>query len=122
MQPSELWRRGVVLPHSRRVVQQINDWGVDGSTAVDFLPIADAALFERLWDIGLFAAINQACGTLIDDFEAAWLPPETLPAAATVVERFLKMNSGGDVGDFLHRLSALIDRAAEAKMPLYFQC
>lgn len=122
MQPSEIWRRGVVMPHTSEVAQQINDWDIDESAAVDYLPIADETLFLRLWDIGLFATINKTCATLIDDYESEWLAPDHFPAAAIVVERLLKNNSDGDVGDFLRRLLVLIDRATKAKLPLYFEC
>ncbi|MCP4944138.1 MAG: hypothetical protein GY924_19455 [Planctomycetaceae bacterium] len=122
MQPSELWRRGVVMPHSPEVADQIAAWDVDESTMVEFLPIADQSLFDQLWDIGLFKDINQACGTLIDDYEAEWLPPEHLPSAANAVARLLDHNPNGEVGDFLRRLSLLIGAAVQAHMPLYFEC
>ncbi len=122
MQPTELWRRGVVLPHNPEVAQRINDWDVDESVAVEYLAITDGALFSQLWDIGLFAAINEACGTRIDDYEAEWLLPAHFPTATIIVERLLKNHCNRELGDFLRRLSGLIGRAAEARMPLYFVC
>ena len=122
MQPSEIWRRGVVLPHTVDVAQRIKDWDVDESIAVDYLPITNEAMFYRLWDIGLFTAINKMCGTLIEDYEAEWLQPEHFPNAATVVTKHLKRNANGEIGDFLEQLLALISRAKESNVPLYFEC
>ena len=121
-QPSELWRRGVVRPHPPEVAQRIAAWDVDESTAVDFLPIPEESLFLQLCGIGLFATLNQACGTLIDDYEAEWLRPEQFPVAARVVGQLLRQNPNGPVGEFLFRLSVLIGQAAETQLPLYFEC
>ena len=41
MQPSELWRRGVVMPLTAEAAEQIAGWDVNESTAVEFLSIAD---------------------------------------------------------------------------------
>lgn len=122
MQPSEIWRRGVVLPHTVEGAQRIKDWDVDESVAVDYLPITNEAMFSRLSDIGLFTSINNMCGTLIDDYEAEWLLPEHFPNAAMVVTQLLKKNADGDTSDFLDQLLALIGRATETQVPLYFEC
>ncbi|WP_417735256.1 hypothetical protein [Rosistilla oblonga] len=122
MQPSELWRRGVVMPLSTGVIERIAAWDVDDSVEVDFLPIDDESLFHQLWDIGLFSEINDACSTLIDDYESEWLPQEQFPAAAEVVKRLQHQNSNGRVGQFLNHLSDMIDRATVRQMPLYFEC
>ena len=122
MQPSELWRRGVVMALTPEAAEQIDAWNVDESTPVEFLAIAGEALFYELWEIGLFTGINRACASLIDDYEAEWLRPEQLPAAGVVVGGLLRQYSDGEVGQFLRGLSALIGRATAARLPLYFVC
>jgi hypothetical protein len=121
MQPSELWRRGVVMPLSTGVIERIAAWNVDESVEVDFLPIDDESLFQQLCSIGLFLEINDACSTLIDDYESEWLPPEQFPAAAKVICRLQRQNSNARVGQFLNQLSNMIDRATVRQMPLYFE-
>ena len=122
MQPSELWRRGVVMALTAEAAEQITAWNVDESTHVQYLPIADEELFNELWRMGLFTGINRACGSVIDDYESEWLQPEQLPAAGRVVGEFLRQRPDGKVGEFLRGLSALISRATEARLPLYFEC
>jgi hypothetical protein len=122
MQPSELWRRGVVMPFSLEIAQRIAAWDVDESAHVEFLPIGDQNLFEQLWNIRLFSEINYACGTIIADYESEWLPAEKLPVAAKVVRRLLDQNPNGVIGGFLERLLVMIRQAAELQMPLYFEC
>jgi hypothetical protein len=121
MQPSEIWRRGIVLPHSAEVAERIAASDVDESVPVDFLPIDDDLQFNQLWDIKLFSEINDACGTLIEDYESEWLLPEHFPAAIPVVRRLHSKNSNGPIGHFMRRLSDMIDRASRARMPLYFE-
>jgi hypothetical protein len=108
MQPSELWRRGVIMPLTSDAAAKMNDGEIDESTEVYFLPISTHNLFSSLWGIGLFDRINQACGTLIDDYESEWLLQRLYP--------------NGDVGEFLQQLSAQICRATETQSPLYFVC
>ena len=48
MQPSELWRRGVVMPVTVEATEQILAGAVDRDILVEFLPIADDALFSQL--------------------------------------------------------------------------
>jgi hypothetical protein len=122
MHPSEIWRRGIVLPHSTEVAERIASWDVDGSVPVDFLPIDDESLFSQLWDIKLFSEINDACGTMIDDYESEWLLPEQLSAAKSVVTRLQSQNPNGRIGHFLRQLSDMIDRASHTQIPLYFEC
>lgn len=122
MQPSELWRRGVVMPLNSEAIEQISAWDVDESTAVEFLPISSDALFYELWEIELFAEINRQCGSLIDDYEEEWLRQEQLPASACAVVALLRQHRSGAVGEFLNQLSALISKAADTKLPLYFVC
>jgi hypothetical protein len=122
MQPSELWRRGVVMALTAEAAEQIDAGNVDESTPVQFLPIPGEALFGELWGSGLFAAINRACGSLIDDYESEWLQPEQLPAAGRVVDALHRKRPDGEVGEFLRGLSALIGRAIEGRMRLYFEC
>ena len=121
MRPSELWRRGIVLPLNAAAASQIAGSDIDDNTEVDYLPIEDDDLFHQLLEIGLLNKINRACSTMIDEYEAEWLPSEQLPAAKAVVASLLWHRPSGEIAKCLHRLAAMIDRAVAIRMPLYFE-
>lgn len=115
MQPSQLWRPGIVRPHSP------DDWtnGVDEHTPVDYLPVEDD-LFSVLWDSGFFRELNSTCGCIIDDHEEEEISGDALVKAVAVVNQFQERKDSFVVDGFLDQLTPLLHRAIETSTPLVF--
>ncbi|MEP0924818.1 hypothetical protein [Leptolyngbya sp. ST-U4] len=74
--------------------------------------------FKKLWDIGVFAAINDSCSSLIDDFEDdSILGIENLYNCLKAVK--LVTNRDG-VQDLMSQLEDLVQEAINRKTGIYF--
>ena len=120
MQPSALWRRGVVLPLSAEAADSVRGWAVDETTAVEYLPLATEAACSELFALGLISGINEACGSLIGDYESECLQPHQFTVAEKVIREWHRRWPTGESGEFAAKLLALIGRARELGQPLYF--
>jgi hypothetical protein len=119
MQMTELWRRGVVRPHSVDVACDMRAARVDENTPVDYLPI-DNSLFANLIDVGLFSDLNGACGTLISDYEEEELPFDALKACVGIIECPETADRPPDMRNFLQSLALLEHTASDTGTPLIF--
>lgn len=121
MQNSELFRRGVVLPLDDVAQRALETNDVDKSTRVNYLEIEDQARFDRLWSTKLFSRINEEAGSLIDDYEEAWVPPEKLNVVEVLVRRVQNEAAiNSDDRQFLIRLLDLCSEAERLGRPVLF--
>ena len=118
MQPSELWRSGVVLPLDDAARKAIEDWAVTRDTRVQYVALEARA--EALWTCGVFQALNDACGTLIDEYEEAWLPVSQVPAAQEVLASYTARAEAGSVVESLEALSSLLAASIRLRQPALF--
>jgi hypothetical protein len=119
MQPSELFRRGVVAPCSLRAAEQLRVWDVEPSVEVEYLALPDS-VFSPVWEAGLFASINKACSTLIDDYEEEVIEPRHLARVTELLRRAVRATPSEEVRNFLGDLMELCRRAEARGMPVYF--
>jgi hypothetical protein len=74
--------------------------------------------FKKLWDIGVFAAINDSCSSLIDDFEEdSIVGIENLYNCLKAVK--MVTNRDG-VQDLMNQLEDLVQEAINRKTGIYF--
>ena len=118
MQPSALWRRGVVVPLTAEAERAIERWDVDRTTAVRFLAIDDAGQFERLWEYGVFRVINRACASIIDDYEEERLSCAVLPKAIAAVSDLGITEP--DVRTWTFQLRELLREAIDLERSVFF--
>jgi hypothetical protein len=122
MQNSELFRRGVVVPLDDRAEESLRCNNVNTTTQVQYLPITNDSLFEGLWKSGLFHEIYKRCGTLIDDYEEAFVETSGMPGLTAAVEAVAEKEYGTqpDVYSFLVALHKLTTHASGIERPVLF--
>jgi hypothetical protein len=109
-----------VLPLDDRAEESLRCNDVNGTTAVQVLPISTDAFFENLWKAGLFQEINKCCGSVIDDYEEEFLEAAYIPTLAETVETLVQQTSQPDLKSFLVDLRKLADTALALKRPILF--
>src|SRR5574340_60352 len=120
MQVSELFRRGIFVPLTDRSAEQLSRWSVDDFVTVEFLPIVDQSLFEEIWKAGVFQALNNACSTVIDDYEEEELHPNLLERAITTLTARQYEVKEPAVELFVESLITICRSALEKHRPVYF--
>lgn len=122
MQNSELFRRGVVLPHDDMAEERLFSNEVDMTVQVNHLRIQNDDLFQKLWNSGLFLAINHLCGTQIDDYEESVVKASDSHKLLQVIEAIINNDSAieNDIKAFLLALRALAIKAMERDKPIFF--
>jgi hypothetical protein len=121
MQPSELFRRGIVVPLDEEAEKGLREYQVQDDINVHLLKIPDQELFESLWRIGLFRAINQRCGTLVDDYEEELVEPGSLPGILVAIDAVSDRGvTDATVLEFLAKLRALVREAVAMSRPVLF--
>ena len=56
---------------------------------IQFYALPDGEVFESLWEKGLFSAINEQLGTMIDDYEEEVITPAQLHLLKETTTSFL---------------------------------
>jgi hypothetical protein len=119
MQNSRLYRRGIVLPRSAQAVEDIRLNDVSPETPIALCKFSSDDEFYSIWETGIFKKINDACDSIIDDYEGEEVAPEKIKAMQTIVICFLQ-KSCPEHRKFLESFSELCTEALAAKMPLFF--
>jgi hypothetical protein len=116
----ELDRRGIYVPKTDRAESHFRrSRGPLSSVTVDVLSIEDDALFYELWTV--FLSINNACGSIIDDYEEDMLEPEVLDKAIDVLNRKeTHRHITERMEKFLIALVQLLQKAKETHRPVLF--
>lgn len=120
MQPSALYRRGVVLPLTTEAVEAFRSSEVEEATPVRHLSISDDGAFTLFWQAGIFAEINARCDSLIDDYEDEEVDRAKIPRLIEAVEGVAHRSSDARVLEFCRELLRLGEQAAALDRPLFF--
>lgn len=121
MQLSSLYRRGAVVPLSHDAAERLAIEDVEPSTPVQLIKIATQGDFEDLWSSGLFSAINQRIGSLLDDYETECIDSASVPVLKEVLISFSgKFKEGTAKSEFLVGVIELCDVALREQAPIYF--
>jgi hypothetical protein len=122
MQNSELFRRGVVLPHTSAAEASLRANDVDATTPVEFLAIPDQQFFEVLWELQVFHDINVRTGSLIDDYEECFIEQDALNKVVSTIDLIRTKSDAqtSNVASFLTTLSILAEKGRELGRPLLF--
>jgi len=120
MQPSELFRRGVVVPRTAEAEQRLMIWDVEETTPVDVLPLDDERVFLKIKNAGVFLKINEMFGSIIDDYEQEVISWNQCAETALMLEREYGSIQDGDVCEFCRALAGQCMLAARRKLALFF--
>jgi hypothetical protein len=122
MQNSELFRRGIVVPLDRDAENSLRVNDVSRSTRVRYLGIANDQLFETLWKVGLFQAINAQCRSTLDDYEEGLIEPSSASGILTALELVASKPAAQqpEVARFLADARGLVNEAAMSLRPILF--
>jgi hypothetical protein len=120
MQVPEMFRRGVVVPMDEDAEHEMRSWNVSAAVHVRFLPIENEASFNSIWEAGVFAELNHACGTNMDDYEEEVMEPKALDRAIAVIARRSKESCPLGLQEFMTRLLGLLREAKEMNRPVFF--
>ena len=108
LQPSQLYRRGVVLPLDDDAENTLRRGDPDHNTRVERIEISDD-LFYLLWDARIFEEINNATDSILDDYEEDWIPRKRLNSLTKALDRLSKLHgSASEIGMFVLELSDLL--------------
>lgn len=120
MQPSELFRRGIVLPTTQQAMDALAANDVREGMDVQCLEIRSDRDFYALWATGIFASINSLAGTRINDYEEAMLPPEYVAVLEVIVRTQELREESPTIRAYLQKLLNLCSAAIDFRMPLFF--
>ena len=121
MQLSERFRRGVVVPLDDDAAVELEGLEVTESTLVHFVEIADQAAFEELWNTGIFDAVNEATGSMLDDYEEEEVPAAMVPRVRELAQSYAAQGVGGGNGvRFFEALADACRIAEQDRRPIYF--
>jgi len=121
MQPSALYRRGIVVPLNDDAEEKLRAYNVDSNTKVHVLSIPDQELFESLWRCGLFKEINQRCCALLDDYEEEIIEASSVAKISAAVGKVGGTAlEGSKERAFLRELDTLVSKAVELSRPMLF--
>lgn len=121
MQPSELYRRAIVVPLDQKTEECLRAYDVTEDANVHLVKIPDDELFILLWQLGLFEEINRRCGSLIDDYEEEMVNAteihKVLDAIDVIASAALPDTR---VRGFLRELQTLAHEALRLSRPMLF--
>ena len=122
MQTAELFRRGIVVPLDRDAEESLRANNVNDSMNVRYLSIANDWMFETLWEVGLFRAINSQCASLLDDYEEEMVEASSAAGVLAAIELVAGNASAqqSDVAKFLEDMRLLADEASKLSRPILF--
>jgi hypothetical protein len=116
-----IYRRGVVMPLDDKTESALRVNKVSDNDSLQYLPIASDCLFEELWSIGLFHAINQECESLLDDYEECMIEESHVFGIAKAIGQVANdCRHSQDAQLFLKRLQDLVSTATTMRRPLLF--
>jgi hypothetical protein len=120
MQPSEFFRRSIVLPKSKaaRMILEVGQF--NPSLAEEYQTICIGPEFDIIWGSGLFSDINNACSSHISDYEDDDINYDRLPAIVNLLDQKYARPSMPILYRFCRRLKNLCLEGIENQMPLYF--
>ena len=99
--------RYIRVPKDKKAMEDY-DYGVQKEEQMEELVLSEES-FDKLWELGVFEQINEACDVLIDDYEEEVLKLEKIPTALGVVTRLNEENKTEE----LIRLRQMLIRAME---------
>jgi hypothetical protein len=120
MQISEKYRRGIVVPLDANSARAMADENVDESIRVHFVEIPNQDDFDTIWKTGIFEAINEKIGSMLDDYEEESISAEMIPSLREIVSIYEKKLSSDASGWFFSELLKVCDVAQNSGMPIYF--
>ena len=112
------FRRGVIAPLDNHSAC-IGCGAFYSPVRVDHIAIGDD-LFDALWASRIFKEINNACGTLIDDYEEAEMKHDCFPLVLKVLSKYRKEITDERVLDFIKMLESLMQNAMQNKTGVWF--
>lgn len=111
-------RQGVVLPKVRpQEFEEPDGWTDQVEDSVD---LNSPGLFQTLWILGLFHAINTACGSMVDEYEEEELRPNQLPALRRALKREQRRFRSDDTRSAIDKMLLLASRAESTGRSLHF--
>ena len=114
-----LERYRVVLPLTAAAkIEFERDAEADLGNQVRVLDIGNQ--FIIFYQAGIFAAIGEACGEPIDEYEETTIPPARLEAVIRVLDERDFRITGPEIDRFCDGLLALCRQAIAFDLPLYF--
>lgn len=119
VQVTDLFRRGVVSPLDEQAETQLRTMFVTEPLRVEFLPFVDN-WFGALWHTGVFGLMNQACGSLIDEYEEELLELGQLELAIGAVRKCGKQVVAPQTREVIDRLCSLLEAAQQRGRPVLF--
>ncbi|MEO1303249.1 MAG: hypothetical protein AAFV36_08740 [Myxococcota bacterium] len=121
MQLSELYRRSAVVPLDASALNQLRDEAVDESTAVRIAALQSQEDFDWLCDVKFLEKINQATGTLLDDYETDEVPASYAGAIQEIAQELLAHDVAPQgVLRFLRSLIGICQNAKDNQLPIVF--
>ncbi len=122
MQPSALYRRGIILPLDAIAERNVRTHDVSKTENVRLLKIPSQGLFEALWHLGLFREINDRCSSLLDDYEEELIEASSTCEVLAAIDSVIGRPGAHDleVIEFLKELRALARDASTLSRPLMF--
>ncbi len=99
---------------------ELATWHISTPVRVEYLAFTSDEMFGRVWDSGLFQAINDECDSLIDDYEEEELKPEQVKRILPVLDSVLRKTSDSVVVAFVEELRAMAEEAVRKEFCLYF--
>lgn len=119
MQPSALYRMGVVMPLDDDAEAQLRACDVEESAPVRAVSLGDE-VFSTLWIAGFFRDVNERCSGLIDEYEDEIIEPTQLAGVVAAVDDVLRRDWLPDERAFLRDLRELAFCARNDHRPLMF--
>ena len=120
MQNSERFRRGVLLPLDDQAEDELRRNDIGRDTRVLYVEISTDDVFYRIWETGLFQAINDAVPCLVDDYEEEWIEAAKVRRLKRAILRFAKQLEEREARNFARQLDSLCERALLEQRPLLF--
>ena len=122
MQNSELYRQGVVLPLSDEAAHDLRHQRASEATSVEWIEFIDDQ-FSILWVHGVFKAINEACSTLIDEYEEDWVPHARMADFQRSISELLRKRTWSPKNlELLEKLAKLAEKAESTQRDILFVC
>lgn len=108
-------RYGVVLP--KAPLDAADEWT---DQVEDFVDLNQPGLFQTLWVLGLFQAINAACGSMVDEHEEEEVKPYQIPALCRALTQQLRHFRSAETRSAVESILQLARVAESSGRSLHF--
>ncbi|MCL2347477.1 MAG: hypothetical protein FWC50_04370 [Planctomycetaceae bacterium] len=114
--------KGIFSPMDEELFQDHIHSVFEVPVRIDFLMIHgnDSSSSFLLYHEKVFDVINNACGTMIGDYEEVCLEPDQLDMAIKALNRHKRHLLNGYVKSFVDKLIDLMTKAKSRNSPVYF--